>query len=67
MGLGSSGVIITVNRQGPDAQRGVARRVLDQKLKRLHARRVAIGDLLWRLNWGLADAVPAARCGEGVP
>ncbi|WOH52508.1 hypothetical protein [Bradyrhizobium sp. sBnM-33] len=67
LGLGTIGEIIAAERHGPDAQRDVARRVLEQKLEGLHARPAAVEDLLFRVSCGLSGALPAALCGEGAP
>ncbi|KRR11013.1 hypothetical protein [Bradyrhizobium valentinum] len=61
------GEIMTAERHGPDAQRDVARRVLEQKLEGLHARPAAVEDLLFRVSCGLAGVLPPALCGKGAP
>ncbi|WOH52576.1 hypothetical protein [Bradyrhizobium sp. sBnM-33] len=67
LGLGPIDEIIAAERHGPDAQRDVARRVIEQKLESLYVRRAAVEDLLFRVSCGLAVALPAALCGEGAP
>ncbi|KRQ97515.1 hypothetical protein [Bradyrhizobium valentinum] len=67
LGLGPIGEIIAAERHGPDAQRDVARRVIEQKLESLYARCAAVEDLPFRVSCGLSGALPAALCGEGAP
>ncbi|XSC42537.1 hypothetical protein ACF1BQ_029670 [Bradyrhizobium sp. RDT10] len=66
-GHGPVGEIMGAERHGPDAQRDVARRLLEQMLASVYARRAAVEDLLFRVSWGRAAAVPAALCGERAP
>ncbi|MCK1641286.1 hypothetical protein IVA95_27815 [Bradyrhizobium sp. 157] len=51
--LGPIGEIMEAERHSSDAQQGVARRVIEQKLEDLYARRTG--------------ALPAVLCGEGAP
>ncbi|UPJ47911.1 hypothetical protein IVB30_32750 [Bradyrhizobium sp. 200] len=60
------GKIMAAELRGPDAQRDVVRRLIEQKLEGLYARRASFSDPLVQVSCGLADALQAVPCGEGA-
>lgn len=65
LGCGPIGEILA-ERHGLDAPHDVARRALELKLES-NGSRAAIDDLRFRVNNGLARALPVAGWGEDAP